>query len=64
MKVKIITENFNENLEKSLNNWLEENPGIKVISITPYFVTMIERFHHDSSIANQWHEYTVTVLYE
>lgn len=65
IKSKILTGCGVLDLDKKLSDFLLENKGIEVISLTPYFTTIVERFSYGTNdIANQWHEYTITILYK
>jgi hypothetical protein len=60
--VKIITSSIShQDLEDKINEWDISNSHIKSISFTA--IVMIERFHSDGSISNQWIDYTAIIIY-
>lgn len=64
MKIKIITEQSTDSLTDKVNEWLKRNENIEIISLTPYFTVLNERYNYSpDTIANQWFEYSMTILY-
>lgn len=66
MKVKIISvdttscffHNLTESLDKKITNWLEDNSGVKIISVTPNFHNVTEPDSDMVAII------TATIIYE
>ena len=65
MKSEIIKQDNVVELQNALNEWLEKNKNIQIISLTPYTVMLHDFMNYNpNEIANQWYEYTVIILYE
>lgn len=62
MKIKLFNSILFEHLEIEINKWIEENKP-EIISTSMNVSNMNDRFY-DGNIANQWQDYTFTIVYK
>ena len=65
INIKIFSGNSSEEVEKSINEWADNNPNCRIINIYPHIATLYDLYDNAApQVCNYWNEYVWTIVYE